>query len=195
MARPPLLVILTGPSGAGKDSVLARLKHRPDIVFAPTTTTRARREGERDGIDYHFVTKDEFARMLDSGELLEHAVVYGQDKGLTRNTVRKLLEGDRDVLIRVDVQGARYIKSIIPSAVTVFVAPPSSDELRKRLSERGTESPEELALRLATADSEMASRSEFDHVVVNYDLGRAVAEIEAIIREEHARPGREPIAL
>lgn len=195
MARPPLLVILTGPSGVGKDSILARLKQNPDIVFAPTTTTRPRRDGEREGVDYYFTSKKEFARMLEDGELLEHAIVYGQDKGLARASVRKLLKSGRDVLIRVDIQGARYIKSIIPAAITVFVAPPSDDELRKRLSERGTESAEELALRLATADSEMASRDEFDHVVVNDDLDRTVAQIEAVIARERARADREPIVL
>ena len=127
MAGPPLLVVLTGPSGAGKDSVLDELKKLPDrsYSFVTTVTTRPRRPTERDGVDYHFVTKEEFRRLVDAGEMLEHAVVYGQEKGVPKEGVRKLLTGGRDALMRTDNQGARYIKGIAPGAITIVIAPPS----------------------------------------------------------------------
>ena len=174
--------------------MVARLKER-GLAFAPTTTTRAPRPSEREGVDYYFVSKGEFAAMVRNGELLEHAIVYGQEKGVTRAAVRKLLDAGRDVLLRVDVQGARYIKSIIPAAVTVFITAPSEDDLRKRLAERNTESPEDLKLRLETAEAELAAKGEFDHVVVNDDLDRSTAEVEAIIERERSRGHRQPITL
>lgn len=194
MLNPPLLVVLTGPSGAGKDSVVARLKER-GLSFAPTTTTRARRPNEREGIDYYFVDKATFSSLVQNDELLEHAIVYGQEKGVTRAAVRRLLDAGRDVLLRVDVQGARYIKSIIPASVTIFITVPSENELRKRLRERATESTEELKLRLETAEIELATAHEFDYVVINGDLDRAVAEIEEIIAAERTDARREPITL
>lgn len=186
--------MLTGPSGVGKDSVVGSLKER-GLSFAPTTTTRAPRGNEREGVDYYFVSKAEFARMVADGELLEHAIVYGQEKGVTRAAVRKLLDAGDDVLLRVDVQGARFIKSIIPGAVTIFVTAPSKDDLRNRLNERATEAPDEINLRLQTAESELAAKSEFDYVVVNDDLGRAVAEVEEIIARERRRKDRQPVKL
>jgi guanylate kinase len=178
----------------GKDSVVARLKQR-GLSFAPTTTTRARRPGEREGIDYYFVDKPTFSSLIENDELLEHAIVYGQDKGVTRAAVRKLFDAGRDVLLRVDVQGARYIKSIIPGCTTIFITAPSEDDLRKRLRERATESPEELEVRLETAELELASAHEFDYVVINDDLDRTVAEIEEIVAAERVNGEREPISL
>jgi guanylate kinase len=197
VAGPPLLVVLTGPSGAGKDSVLDELKRLPNrpYAFAITATTRPPRPAERDGVDYYFVSRDEFQRMVDAGELLEHAIVYGQQKGLPKAPVREMLDSGRDVLLRTDVQGARYIKSVAPGAVTIFIAPPSDAELERRLRSRGGDTAEQVQLRLKTARHEIAEAGEFDHVVVNDDLAESAAEIERIITEERSRPGRARINI
>lgn len=197
MTAAPLLIVLTGPSGAGKDSVLRALKARPHSRYAVgvNATTRPPRPGEREGIDYYFVSSDQFARMVRDGELLEHAVVYGQDKGVPREPVRKLLESGKHVLLRTDIQGARYIKATVPGTLTIFIAPPSPAELEQRLRGRGDDSPEQVALRLETARHELESAGEFDYVVVNDDLDRCVSAIEEIIEQESRRPGRMPARI
>jgi len=192
----PLLVVLTGPSGAGKDSILARLRSlgRP-YHFAVTATTRAARPSEREGVDYFFVSPVEFQRMLERGELLENALVYGHRYGVPKAPIRDAIDSGQDILFRTDVQGARYIKAIVPSAVTIFVAPPSIDDLKPRLQERGSDTPEQLELRLRIAEEEMEAASQFDYTVVNEDLERCVQEIEEILRRERARPGRQRVSL
>lgn len=196
-AAAPLLLVLTGPSGAGKDTLAAALASRPGstIGFAVTATTRPPREGEADGRDYQFVTDAEFERMVREGEMLEHAIVYGQPKGVPISSVRRVLGEGKDVLLRTDVQGARFIKSRVPGAVTIFVSPPSREEMERRLRERHSDTEEQVALRLKTASEEMDAAGEFDHTIVNDDLERASAEIEAIIARERERPGREPLSL
>jgi guanylate kinase len=193
----PLLVILTGPSGAGKDTLIDRLKSRPDspFGFAVTATTRPRREDERDGRHYHFVTRNEFERMVRDGEMLEHAVVYGQLKGVPRRSVQDVLTTGKDALLRTDIQGARYLKSMAPGAVTIFIAPPSAKEMEKRLRSRGGDTPEQVAVRLQTAAEELAAAPEFDYTVVNDDVDRAIAEIESIISTERKRVDRGPVSL
>lgn len=193
MAEAPLLVVITGPSGAGKDSLLAYLKGsgRP-YHYALTVTTRPPRSTEREGVDYHFVSAEGFEAMLQQGELLENAVVYDQRYGVPRAPIREALGEGKDVLLRTDVQGARYIKSILPAAVTVFVASPSREELERRLRSRAEDSPEQMELRLRTARAELEMAVEFDHQLVNDDLARCAAELEQILAQERARPGREP---
>ncbi len=195
MAAAPLLVILTGPSGAGKDTLAAALGSRPGstIGFAVTATTRPPRQGETDGRDYHFVSEAEFQRMIGEGEMLEHAIVYGQHKGVPTSSVRRVLDEGKDVLLRTDVQGARFIKTRVPEALTVFVAPPSREEMERRLRDRDSDTESQVALRLKTAFAEMDAAAEFDHTVTNDDLERAAAEIEAIIARERERPGREKL--
>ena len=188
--------MLTGPSAAGKDSVLQRLKSlRPDAHFGITATTRPARPGERHEVDYYFLSPQEFEAMLQGGELLEHANVYGQMKGVPKAPVREALARGQDVFFRTDVQGARYIKSIAPSAVTIFVEPPSAEELSRRLRERAADDPEQIAIRLRIADEEMAAAGEFDHRVVNDDLERCAAQIAAIVDEERRRAGRRPVSV
>ena len=197
MAAAPLLVILTGPSGAGKDTLAAALGSRPGstIGFAVTATTRPPREGETDGRDYHFVSDAEFERMIRDGELLEHAIVYGQHKGVPTSSVRRVLGAGKDVLLRTDIQGARFIKAQLPGALTVFVAPPSREEMERRLRDRDSETEDQIAIRLKTASEEMDAAGEFDHTVVNDDLERAATEIETIVARERERPGRQPLSL
>jgi len=197
VAPAPLLVILTGPSGAGKDTLAAALGSRPGstIGFAVTATTRPPRASERAGRDYHFVSEAEFERMSRDGELLEQAIVYGQHKGVPTASVRRVLDEGKDVLLRTDIQGARFIKAQLPGAITIFVAPPSREEMERRLRGRDSDSEEQIALRLQTAAGEIDAAGEFDYTVVNDDLERAAAEIEAIINRERDRPGREPLSL
>lgn len=187
----PVLAVLTGPSGAGKDSILERLKPLlPRAHFAITATDREPRPNERDGVDYYFVSSQRFEEMAARRELLEHARVYGQWKGVPRAPVQQALAQGRDVVLRTDVQGARYIASSIPGAVTIFIAPPSLDELERRMRTRGGDSAEQVAIRLQTARQEMEQAGEFDYYLVNDDLDRCAAEAAAIIERERANPGR-----
>jgi guanylate kinase len=192
----PLLVVLTGPSGAGKDSLLARLRSRSNTYhIAVNATTRQPRDGEQDGVDYYFVSKGEFERMTRDSELLEHAIVYGQDKGVPRSPIRHALASGHDVLLRTDIQGARTIKRLVPGAITIFIAPPSEDELRRRVRERGGDSEEQVKVREETARQEMAAAPEFDYKVINDDLRKCADEIESIMSRERSRASREPVRV
>ncbi|MDD5094579.1 MAG: guanylate kinase [Dehalococcoidia bacterium] len=182
----PLLVIISGPSGVGKDAILNVMKKSgKPYFFAITATTRPKRPGETDGIDYLFVTREKFEKMIDNGELLEWANVYGNFYGVPKQPIEKALGEGRDAIVKVDIQGAATIKRNAPGAVSIFIAPPSMEDLQRRLSNRKTESKESLDLRLNTAREEMAQQSAFDHVVISYNkqINRAVAEIETIIQE------------
>lgn len=192
---PPILVVLSGPSGVGKDSILMRMRDVGfPFHFVVTATSRPMRPGERNGYDYHFVNEDEFKQMIDAGELLEWAEVYGHYKGIPKSEVRQALQSGRDVILRIDVQGASTIKQLAPDAVFVFLAPGNFDELRNRLQWRRTESPDQMERRLQMARREMEALDEFDYVVVNREdhLDDAVGQIRAIIvAEKHrVRPRR-----
>lgn len=180
----------------GKDSVLTKLRESGRNYGIPVNaTTRHRRPNEQKGVDYFFLTADEFTERLAAGDFLEHAMVYGQHKGVLKDQVRKLLDSGCDTILRTDVQGARYIKSIVPAAITIFIAPPSLEEMEQRMRSRGGDSPEQIDVRLKTAREEMDAASEFDYTVVNDDLARCVQEIEDIISRERERPGREPTVV
>ena len=186
----PLLVVLSGPSGVGKDAVLERMKRLGSPYhFAVTATTRPMREGEREGEPYHFVPRAEFERMIAHGELLEWAEVYGNLYGVPKAQVERALSEGRDVLVKVDVQGAKTIRGLDPEAVLVFLAPPSMDELARRLTSRGTEAEEAIKRRLREAAAEMEAAALFDHVVVNRHnrLDDAVRQIEALTADERHR--------
>ena len=186
----PLLVVLSGPSGVGKDAVLERMKRLGSPYhFAVTATTRPMREGEREGEPYHFVARAEFERMIAHGELLEWAEVYGNLYGVPRAQVDRALSEGRDVLVKVDVQGAKTIRGLDPEAVLVFLAPPSMEELARRLTSRGTEADEAMRLRLREAEAEMEAAALFDQVVVNRRdrLDVAVRQIEALTADERRR--------
>jgi guanylate kinase len=188
--HPPLLIVISGPSGVGKDSVVQRMKERGfPIHFVVTATDRAPRPQEIHGQDYYFYTTAEFERMIDEDELLEHAWVYGQHKGIPKAHVRQALASGQDVVMRVDVQGAETVKGLLPAAITIFLVCESEEELVARLRERRTESEEALQKRLHTAHEEMACIPGFDYVVVNrHDaLDDAVDDVVAIMRAEHCR--------
>jgi guanylate kinase len=194
----PVLVVLSGPSGVGKDATLELMKRRElPFHFVVTATTRQRRPNETDGIDYHFVSVGEFAEMIDAGELLEYAVVYGDYKGIPKKHVREALASGKDVVLRIDVQGAATIRSLIPNAVTIFLAAESEDKLIERLRERKTESADNLKMRIATARQEMARINEFDYVVVNREdeLDTTVDHVISIIHAEKCRVDWTPVVL
>jgi guanylate kinase len=190
LPKKPLLIILSGPSGVGKDALLNRMKElKYPLEYITTLTTRRRRAGERNHIDYHFVTTERFQEMMEKGELLEYANVYGNWYGVPKQMVKQALESGHDTIAKVDIQGAASIKEIVPHAVFIFLMPPSIEELGVRLKKRHTESSFDLNLRLRTAAEEMKQLSLFDYVVYNQrnDINRAVADIVAIITAEKCR--------
>ncbi len=186
----PLLIVISGPSGVGKDTVIQRMKERNlPIHFVVTATTRPPRPDERHGVDYFFVSREAFARMIEEDELLEYAIVYGDYKGIPKQQVREALASGKDVIMRIDVQGAATVRKLAPEAVLIFLTTETEEELVRRLERRKTESPEDLKLRIATARQELKRMHEFDYVVVNreFALEETVDTIIAIIDAEHHR--------
>ena len=193
-----MLIILSGPSGVGKDAVLTRMKETGyDIEYITTTTTRTQRPGEQNGRDYHFVPGERFQEMIQGNELLEWANVYGNWYGVPKTPVREALNKGRDVIIKVDIQGATTIKQKVPPAIMIFLMPPSIEELIKRLEQRQTETPFDLSLRIKTAEAEIEQLPQFDYAVLNRqgEIDRAVSQIEAIIAAEKCRVKSHPIKL
>jgi len=196
--RQPLLIVISGPSGVGKDSVLQRMKERNlPFHFVVTATTRPQRPGEADGVDYYFVTHDEFAEMIEKGELLEYAIVYNDYKGIPKGQVRQALASGRDVMMRIDVQGAETIRELCPDALLIFLSTRTEGELVSRLEARKTETPEGLKLRIATARQELKRVGMFDYYVINPDhrLDETVDIILSIINAEHHRTQPRQVTL
>ncbi len=194
----PLLIVISGPSGVGKDTVIQRMKDRRlPFHFVVTATTRPARPNEVHGVDYYFVSKDDFAEMIEQGELLEYAIVYNDYKGIPKDQVRRALSTGKDVVMRIDVQGAATIRELCPEALLIFLTTQDEQEMVNRLLERKTETPEGLKLRIATARQEMRRILEFDYVVVNPELqlDEAVETILAIIRSEHHRVSPRKVTL
>ena len=185
-----LLIVLSGPSGVGKDALLKRMKEQKyPFHYVVTVTSRPRREGERAGVDYHFISQREFQQMIDNGEFLEWANVYGNYYGVPRKEISQALTKGKDVIVKVDVQGAATIKRILPQAVFIFLRPPSMEELERRLRQRHSESAKDLALRLQKAEEEMESLPLFDHVLTSYQgrLDEVISQIQAIVTAEKRR--------
>ena len=188
--RPPLLVVISGPSAAGKDVLLQRMQELGHpFHFVVTATTRPKRPDEVHGADYVFVSVSEFADMIEREELLEYAIVYGDYKGIPKQQVRDALASGKDVIMRLDVQGAATVHRLAPEAILIFITASSEDELITRLKMRKTESPEQLKIRIATSRQELRRLREFDYVVVNRQnrLDEAVAQVVSIIEAEHCR--------
>jgi guanylate kinase len=193
LSRPAFPLVIAAPSGAGK-TTLARLLigRNPDVAFSISATTRPPRPREQDGRDYHFVDDDTFDRMIASNELAEWAVVHGRRYGTPRREVAAAIERGRTVLLDIDVQGARQVRRLFNDALLVFILPPSAAELDRRLSGRASESPDQRRHRLVNARREIEAVSEFDFVVLNDDLQRALDRVEAILHAEWARVRRIP---
>lgn len=194
----PLLIVISGPSGVGKDSVLDEMKARGlPFHFVITATTRPARPDEEDGVDYFFLSQDEFASMINQGELLEYAVVYKDYKGIPKSQVREALASGKNVIMRIDVQGAETVRELVEEALMIFLTPQNDEELINRLKNRNTETKESLELRIATTRQEYKKIDLFDYVVVNKDdhLGEAVDTIEAIIKAEQHRVHQRVVIL
>lgn len=194
----PLLIVISGPSGVGKDAVLNKMKelHYP-MHFTVTATTRPIRQRETDGIDYLFISQSEFQQMQNNNELLEWAQVYGNYYGIPKEQIKQAFDKGLDVIVKIDVQGAATIKKIIPDALFIMIAPPSMEKLEERLRQRKTESAVDLKLRTDIALEEMKSLPMFDYVVVNEQdqIGRVVSQIKSIIIAEKCRVKSREIEL
>jgi guanylate kinase len=186
----PLLIVISGPSGVGKDTIIQHMKDRNlPFHFVVTATTRSPRETETHGVDYFFLTSDEFAEMIEMDELLEYAIVYNDYKGIPKQQVREALASGKDVVMRIDVQGAATMRKLYPDALLIFLTTKDEEELANRLRARQSESSEKLKLRIATSRQELKRVEIFDYVVVNREsqLDETVDTIDAIIRAEHHR--------
>lgn len=196
----PMLVVISGPSGVGKDTIieaLHRRRHRPPYHYVVTCTTRARRPGEIDGVSYKFLTVEQFLGLRDGGELLEANQVHGHWYGTPRLGLREALARGQHAILKIDVQGARVVKGCVPDALLVFVVPPSMETLVQHLKARRTESTDELELRQRNAALELARTGDYDYVVVNEegDVDRTAKRIDEIISHEERRGSRGPVTV
>lgn len=178
------LIVLAGPAGVGKGSIVRQiLANESDFVHSVSATTRDPRPGEKDGVDYHFVSKERFLDMIEKNELIEFAVVHGQNYyGTPVSEITNAVAKNRHLIMEIDLQGARQLKERVNDLLTIFVLPPSWDELVSRLRGRGTESEEQITRRLATAREELEAADEFDHQVINLDLAQAAQEVVDLVR-------------
>jgi guanylate kinase len=187
-----ILFVISSPSGGGKGTLIKRLREAvPGVGYSVSWTTRAPRPGEVDGVNYHFASEEEFERMRQAGGFLEWAVVHGHLYGTTRTAVEQETAAGRDVILEIDVQGARAIRTTMGSVVSVFILPPSFEVLRERLTMRMTERPEELELRLANARGEVAEYRHFDYLILNDEVERAAAQLASVVWAERARRERQ----
>jgi guanylate kinase len=178
------LVVIAGPAGVGKGTLVRRILDREsDFTLSISATTRDPRPGEVDGVDYHFVSEQKFKDLIQDDELLEHAQVHGRHYyGTPRTELARAEANDKHLLLEIDLQGARQVKRLEPEAMSIFINPPSWDELESRLRKRATETEEQIQTRLMTARTELASAGEFDYQVVNQDLDLAVSEVVSLVR-------------
>ena len=185
----PLILIISGLSGSGKDTVINRLKEIATVAFhfVVTCNTRKKREGEIDGRDYHFITREKFLDMIKNGEMLEHSVVYDDLKGVPRFEIEKALEQGKDIVLRLDYQGMRKVREAYPEAISIFVIPPDAEAWINRLRARNTDSEESLQLRIRTAEEELKNIDSFDYVLINEDIDHAAMDLLTILRAEHMR--------
>jgi guanylate kinase len=184
---PPIsrVFVITGPSGVGKGTLIKRLLIAvPHLKLSISATTRAPREGEVDGVDYHFLSREEFEQRIEAKDFLEFATYSGNRYGTLRSDVERCLEAGESVVLEIEVQGATQVRAAKPDSVQIFIAPPDPAVLRERLAGRGTDSAEAIDKRLETAEIELASQGDFDNLIVNDDLDRAAAELERVVRDD-----------
>ena len=181
--------IISGPSGVGKSTVLSALfQGRDDLYFSVSATTRAPRPGEKDGVDYHFIEAETFRQWIGGGEFLEYAEYVGNFYGTPKKYVDAAMDEGKDVILDIEIQGATQVHELRPDVVRIFIAPPSWEELERRLTARGTDSPEKVQKRLLRAKVELENADHYDYFVINDTVDNAVAELRAIMLAEHCRP-------
>lgn len=185
--RKGLLFVVSGPSGAGKGTICKKLIDKTDIELSVSMTTRNPRPGEIDGKNYYFVSKDKFLEVLNNDGFLEHAKVYGNYYGTPKDIVMKKLEQDIDVVLEIDIQGALKIRETYPKGIFIFILPPSMTELRKRITGRGSESLDDINMRLGETLKEVSYIDKYDYCVINGEINEAVSRVSAIIKAEHSR--------
>ena len=189
-SAPPLLIVLSGPSGVGKDAALTGMRKLGlDFHYVVTTTTRKKRPNEKDGVDYHFISKPEFNQMVENKQFLEWAKVYDNYYGVPFSEITDAFKRGKDVIVKVDVQGSATIRQVLPDSLLIFLTPSSPEELAERLARRGTHTPAELKLRIEEAKEEMNQVSAFDYVIVNHtdNLDLTILQINAIVNAEKCR--------
>jgi guanylate kinase len=193
---PGNLFVVVAPSGAGKTSLVNELlKRDSNIKLSISYTTRAPRAGEVDGRDYHFVTREEFEKMIAAGDFLEYANVYGNYYGTSRRWIEKELAGDHDVLLEIDWQGARQLRALFPHLVGIFILPPSLAELRRRLEARGKDAPEAIERRMASAREEISHVLEFEYIIVNESFETALMDLSAVVRAARLSRAQQAVRL
>lgn len=182
------LYIVSAPSGAGKTSLVSKLIEQDShIIVSVSTTTRAMREGEQDGVNYHFSSIDEFKQKIEHGDFLEYAEVFGNYYGTSKSAVENELKAGKDVILEIDWQGAQQVRKLMPEATSIFILPPSLEELNRRLNNRGTDSEEIIAGRMNEAVSEMSHYHEYDYIVINYHFEKALEELHSIFKAGRLR--------
>ena len=193
----PLILIISGLSGSGKDTVINRLEEIStiDFHFVVTCNTRKKREGEIDGKDYHFISREQFLKMIENGEMLEHSVVYDDLKGVPRFEIEKAMEKGKDMILRLDYQWMRKVKAVYPQAISIFIIPPDAEEWIARLRARNTDSEESLQLRIQTAVEELKHIDSFDYIVINDEVDHAAMDLLTILRAEHMRSSNRSVMI
>lgn len=180
--------IISGPSGVGKSTILGELMQKRDLYFSVSATTRDPRVGEENGVHYHFIDRETFQNWIDNGEFLEHAEFVGNCYGTPKRYVDEAMEQGKDVILDIEVQGAEQVIGLRPETVRIYIAPPSWDELERRLTSRGTDSPDKIRQRLERARVEYASAHDYDYFVINDTVENAVRELDSIMTAEHCKP-------
>ncbi len=190
MTQKGLLTIISGPSGAGKGTICKSFVHKNNCYISVSATTRAPREGEVDGVNYYFLSREEFLNKVKEDDFLEYAEVYGNLYGTPKSKIEDILNTGKDVILEIDIQGAMQVKEKVQQGVFIFIMPPSMEELKQRIIKRGSETPESLTRRFASAFEEMNFISEYDYAVINDRVEDAVKKIESILTAEKCRVGR-----
>ncbi len=188
----PMIIIISGISGAGKDTLIEELRLTPkyDFHFVVTCNTRNKRNDEIDGVHYHFITREKFLDMISKNEMIEYSPVYNDFKGVPKFEIEKAFADGKDMLLRLDHQGAKKVKQVYPEAITIFIVPPDPKTWIERLVTRGTDSPEDLQVRIKTSRDEIKAIPDFDYLVVNDELDQAVEDVLNILRAEHQKTSR-----
>ncbi len=187
MKNKGLLLVVSAPSGCGKGTILGEILKDDSFYYSISATTRAPREGEQDGVNYHFITKEEFEQRIAQGGMLEYAQYCGNYYGTPKKEVEQMRDAGRDVILEIEVEGAMKVRALCPDAVFLFIAPPSGEELRRRLNKRGTEAAEVIEERVSQAARELSYANRYDYIIVNGELEKAIQDFRTVVRAEKLR--------